>query len=51
MEFQMANPYQTTSSIYELGRVGERTKSIDEIAQANKVLLNPTTAGENLENA
>lgn len=50
-EFQMANPYQTTSSIYELGRVGERTKSIDEIAQANKVLLNPTTAGENLENA
>lgn len=51
MEFQMANPYQTTSSIYELGKVGERTKSIDEIAQANKVLLNPTTAGENLENA
>lgn len=51
VEFQMANPYQTTSSIYELGRVGERTKSIDEIAQANKVLLNPTTAGENLENA
>ncbi len=51
MEFQMANPYQTTSSIYELGRVGDRTKSIDELAQANKVLLNPTTAGENLENA
>lgn len=51
MEFQMANPYQTTSSIYELGRIGDRTKSIDELAQANKVLLNPTTAGENLENA
>lgn len=51
VEFQMANPYQTTSSIYELGRVGERTKSIDELAQANRVLLNPTTAGENLENA
>lgn len=51
MEFQMANPFQTTSSIHELGRVGERTKSIDELAQSNKVLLNPTTAGENLENA
>lgn len=51
VELQMANPYQTTSSIYELGRIGDRTKSIDELAQANKVLLNPTTAGENLENA
>lgn len=51
VEFQMANPYQTTSSIYELGRIGERTKSIDELAQSNKVLLNPTTAGDNLENA
>lgn len=51
VEVHMANPYQTTSSIYELGRVGDRTKSIDELAQAHKVLLNPTTAGENLENA
>lgn len=51
VQFEMANPYQTTSSIFELGRVGERTKSIDELAQSNKVLLNPTTAGPNLENA
>ena len=51
IEFQQANPYKITSSVHELGRVGQRTKSIDELAQSNKVLLNPTTAGENLENA
>jgi len=34
-----------------LGELGPRTKSIDELAQSNKVLLNPTTAGDNLENA
>ena len=45
------NAYKYTSSIHELGKVGERTKSVDELAQSNKVLLNPTTAGENLENA
>lgn len=50
-EIQMANPYQTTSSVVELGKVGARTKSVDELAQSNKVLLNPTTAGPNLENA
>jgi hypothetical protein len=37
--------------VFELGKVGERTKSVDELAQANKVLLNPSTAGDNLENA
>lgn len=47
----MANPYQTTFGVSELGRAGARTKSIDELAQSNKVLLNPTTAGPNLENA
>lgn len=51
VEFQMANPYQTTFGVSELGRAGARTKSIDELAQSNKVLLNPTTAGPNLENA
>lgn len=51
ISFESANPYQITSSIHELGRVGERTKSIDELAQANRVLLNPKTAGANLENA
>lgn len=47
----VSNPYQQTSSIFELGKVGERTKSVDELAQSNKVLLNPSTAGDNLENA
>lgn len=45
------NPYQQTSSIFELGKVGPRSKSVDELAQENKILLNPTTAGNNLENA
>lgn len=47
----VSNPYRQTSSVFELGKVGERTKSVDELAQANKVLLNPSTAGDNLENA
>ena len=47
----VSNPYRQTSSVFELGKVGERTKSIDELAQTNKVLLNPSTAGDNLENA
>lgn len=50
-EIQSPNPYQITSSLSRIGIQGDRTKSIDEIAQSNKVLLNPTTAGENLENA
>lgn len=45
------NPFQTSTSIIELGKEGDRTKSIDELAQANKVLLNPNTAGDNLEKA
>lgn len=50
-QITVSNPYKQTSSVVELGKVGERTKSIDELAQANKVLLNPSTAGDNLENA
>lgn len=36
------NPDRVTSSIYRLGQIGNRTKSRDELAQSNKVLLNPT---------
>ena len=51
IEIKSANPYQITSSIFGLGKEGERTRSIDELAQTQRVLLNPTTAGDNLENA
>ncbi len=51
VEISTPNPYHITQSLSRIGVSGERTKSIDELAQANKVLLNPTTAGENLENA
>lgn len=47
----VGNPYRQSKNVIELGKIGDRTKSIDELAQANKVLLNPTSAGENLENA
>lgn len=45
------NPFQISTSVIELGKEGDRTKSIDELAQANKVLLNPNTAGDDLEKA
>ena len=48
---KIANPNEQTFGIQELGKVGERTKSIDELAQSHKVLLNPNSAGDNLENA
>lgn len=48
---KIANPFEQTFGIQELGKVGERTKSIDELAQTHNVLLNPKTAGDNLENA
>lgn len=51
IETKVANPYHITQGIITPGLYGERTMSIDELAQANKVLLNPTTAGDNLENA
>ena len=51
IEAKVANPYHVTQGIITPGLSGERTMSIDELAQANKVLLNPTTAGDNLENA
>lgn len=50
-EYFTSNPYKTTSSVSQLGKVSQSPLSIDEIAQANKVLLNPTTAGDNFENA
>lgn len=49
--YNAPNPYQITQSIQDLGRDGQRTKSIDEIAQGYKVLLNPKSAGEDLSNA
>lgn len=41
-EVFMVNPQKITSSVIHLGEMGERTLSDDELAQSNKVLLNPT---------
>lgn len=35
------NPDRVTNSLITLGKVGQRTKSRDELAQSNDVLLNP----------
>lgn len=51
IEYAAPNPYKSTNSVINLGIEGPRTKSIDEIAQSRRVLLNPTSAGDNLENA
>lgn len=50
-EVQIANPYEQVFSLTKLGRIDNPTQSVDELAQKHKVLANPTTAGENLENA
>lgn len=50
-EITIANPYEQVFNLTQLGRVDEPTKSADELAQSHKVLANPTTAGDNLENA
>ena len=50
-EIKIANPYEQNFSISRLGRVDEPNQSEAELAQKNKVLANPTTAGTNLENA
>lgn len=50
-EVIVSNPYKISNSTFRIGVEGERQFSIDELAQQNRVLLNPTTAGENLENA
>ena len=50
-EFNINNPSEQIYGLSTLGRVENPTKSLDEIAQTHKVLANPTTAGENLENA
>lgn len=41
-ELLVINPQRITSSVVRLGELGERTLSDDELAQSNKVLLNPT---------
>lgn len=51
IEFQEPNMYKQKFSFEAPGIISDRTLSIDELMQSNKVLLNPTTAGENLENA
>lgn len=38
---RIANPYRVTHSMEVLGQIGERQSSIDEIAQTQKVLVNP----------
>lgn len=43
----VANPQKITESIFRLGEYGPRTKSDDELAQANKVLLNPNEVYKN----
>lgn len=40
-EVLVANPQRITESVVRLGEKGERTLSDDELAQSNKVLLNP----------
>lgn len=50
-EVKMANPNRQIYNLTTLGKINSPTQSIDEIAQSNKVLINPTTAGSNLENA
>lgn len=40
-QIKVSNPDRVTSSISRLGEIGARTKSRDELAQGNKVLLNP----------
>lgn len=48
---KVSNPYEVTTGIAGYGRQGTPSKSVDELAQSHKVLKNPTTAGDNLENA
>ena len=50
-EVNVPNPYEQVFNLTRLGRIDDPTKSADELAQSHKVLANPTTAGDNLENA
>ena len=47
----VANPDKVTSSVIRLGEIGPRTKSQDELAQAEKVLLNPVEAEDDWSKA
>lgn len=47
----VANPTKQSYGLIGWGEQSQRQFSNDELAQKSKVLLNPTTAGENLENA
>lgn len=50
-EIQMFNPQEQITGFIQLGRTEDPKKSVDELAQSHRVLTNPTTAGNNLENA
>lgn len=50
-QIKISNPYGQIFNLNTLGKIDQPTKSVDEQAQAHKTLLNPTTAGDNLENA
>lgn len=47
--FAAANPTRDTYNLFEVGKKGESGKSIDEIAQAEKVLLNPVEVEKGAE--
>lgn len=50
-QIKISNPNEQVFGLTTLGKIEEPTKSIDELAQSHRVLANPTTAGDNLENA
>lgn len=50
-DIETYNPYQIKSGISELQKDSQRELSIDELAQQNKVLLNPKEVKEDLSNA
>lgn len=50
-QIRIPNANEQVYNLNTLGRIESPTKSVDELAQAHKVLLNPKTAGTKLENA
>ena len=50
-QITMSNPNEQIYGLVSFGKVEQPKYSIKELAQQHQVLLNPTTAGDNLENA
>lgn len=48
-QIDRVNPDQIQFSITKLGEIGQKTKSTEEIAEKNKVLLNPTEVANGYE--